>query len=255
VFSNEKGAFLLDVACLDDVCELAQLNSSVKLDMTHFETVLSRAASGFARRGGFFEVMGKDALRRCLEDERSVIFVLRDVSDGAAKGGGSIVASLWMSLHDLGFVPLSPGFADYIDEHIALRSALAQSKVCYGRELIVSRDAPRFINPSRAIFYGAFRAMKKAGFDYALSEVYRVVGYRVGTDVFAVDVVNEAAARAVAEVKGFHIAENVLRTLDFDEGLSVTIEPLAMLFDFKVTLRALEGWLRKQKIVTRFSAR
>ncbi|MDR1083241.1 MAG: hypothetical protein LBL27_05175 [Coriobacteriales bacterium] len=252
VFSHEGGAFLLDVAGRDDVAELARLNLSVKLNMAHFEKLLlSDDATGFAHRGGFFKVMDAEALKRCIDESHSIIFVLRELGDrkdGEGLSGGRIVASFWVSLDDPGFVPPSSSFARYLEKHPVLTGALAQGKVCYGRELIVARDAPKFMSPSMAIFCGAFHTMQKAGFGYALSEVYRLAGYCVGTDVFGADIANEAALHMVAEAKGFRIARNELRTLDFDEGLSVTIEPLAVLFDFAVTLRGLGNWLVEQEV-------
>jgi hypothetical protein len=253
VFSHESGTFLLDIANKDDVSELALLNSSVKLDMTRHERVLSQDETGFAQRGGFFKAMDAEEIERHLDSGRSAIFVLRDVSDGATAGCGRIVASLWVSLDDPGFDALSPEFTSYLDEHPALASALASGAVCYGRELIVARDAPRFISPSMAIFSGSFHTMRSVGFDYALSEVYRVTEYRAGTKVFGVDITNEAALCSVAEARGLHIARNNLRTLDFGGELSVTIEPLIVLFDFAITLRRLDRKLLEQGAMTTFS--
>jgi hypothetical protein len=253
VFSHESGAFLLDIANKDDVSELALLNSSVKLDMTRYERVLSQDETGFAQRGGFFKVMAAEEIERCMDSARSVIFVLRDMPDGATAGCGRIVASLWVSLDDPGFDALSPEFARYLDEHPALASALTDGRVCYGRELIVARDAPRFMSPSMAVFSGSFHTMRSAGFDYALSEVYRVAEYRAGTKVFDVDITNEAALCSVAEAGGLHIAKNNLRTLDFGGELSVTIEPLIVLFDFAITLRRLDRKLSEQGAMTTFS--
>lgn len=250
VLSNGRGALLLDVAGRDDVGELARLNRSVRLDMTHYETVLSHGEEGFARRGGFFEVMDEEGVGRCVDDARSVVFVLRCAPDAPGAGCGRIVASLWVSLDDPGFDAPSPGLLGYLDEHPPLADALAEGRVCYGRELIVARDAPRAISPGMALFYGAFRAMRAAGFDHALSEVYRVVGYRVGAEDFDADIANEAALRSVADAGGLAIARNRPRTLDFAGGLSVTIEPVAVLFDFAVTLRVLEGRLAEQGVVT-----
>jgi hypothetical protein len=259
VFSHEDGTFLLDVAGKNDVFELALLNSSVKLDMADYARTLSRDEAGFARRGGFFEILNAEGIERHLDDGRSAIFVLRDVSYVVSSTllstscCGPIIASLWISLVDPGFDTLSSGLASYLDGHPALASALADDRVCYGRELIVARDAPRFVSPSMAIFAGSFHAIQAAGFDYALSEVYRVVEYRVGTEVFDGDITNEAALCSVAEAGGFQIAVNNPRTLDFDGGLSVTIEPLIVLFDFAVTLRKLDRHLSKQGVVTTFS--
>jgi hypothetical protein len=260
VFSHESGAFLLDIANKNDVSELAQLNSSVKLDMTRYERVLSQDEAGFAQRGGFFEVMSAEDIERCMDSGRSVIFVLRDVSSDvavgrgfAAAGRGPIVTSLWVSLDDPGFDTLSPEFTRYLDEHPALASALTDGRVCYGRELIVARDAPRFMSPSMAVFSGSFHTMRSGGFDYALSEVYRVAEYRAGTKVFDGDITNEAALCSVAEAGGLHIARNNLRTLDFDGELSVTIEPLIVLFDFAITLRRLDRKLSEQGAMTTFS--
>jgi hypothetical protein len=258
MFSHEDGAFLLDSAERDDVTELALLNSSVKLDMANYERALSRDEAGFARRGGFFEILNAEGIERHLGDGRSAIFVLRDVSDAVSPTllstscRGPIIASLWVSLDDPGFDVLSPELASYLDEHPALADALAKGRVCYGRELIVARDAPKPMSPSMAIFYGSFYAMRSAGFDYALSEVYRVVEYRVGSAAFDGDVTNEAALCSVAEAGGFQIAVNNPRTLDFDGGLSVTIEPLIVLFDFAVTLQKLDRHLSKQGVVTTF---
>ncbi|MDR1013668.1 MAG: hypothetical protein LBL86_01630 [Coriobacteriales bacterium] len=254
VLSNEGGALLLDVAGKGDVSELALLNRSVRLDMAHYETVLSHGDAGFAHRGGFFKVMDEGAIGRCVDDARSVVFVLREAGDGnAATGGagrGRIVGSLWVSLDDPGFDAPSPDLVAYLDGHPLLAKALAEGRVCYGRELIVARDAPRAVHPGMALFCGAFRAMQAAGFAYALSEVYRVVGYRVGAEDFDADIVNEAALRSVADAGGLAIARNSPRVLDFDGGPDVTIEPVAVLFDFAVTLQRLERRLSEQGVVT-----
>jgi hypothetical protein len=241
VFANGSGAFRLDVATADDVLELAQLNLSVKLDMAHYERTFSHGEAGFACRGGFFEVMDTGGIARCIGDVRSVVFTLRD--EGVGTSRGRIIASLWVSLDDPGFAEPSPSLVCYVDENPALAKARACGAVCYGRELIVARDAPRFINPGAAVFYGSFRALRAAGFGYALSEVYRVVAYRVGTRTHSVDITNEAALHSVMEVGGLRIATNGLRMLDFEGGLSVTIAPLVVLFDFAAVLQRLDGEL------------
>jgi hypothetical protein len=258
VQGNAGGSFRLEPATLDDVPELARLNLSVRLDMADCEAALLDPETGFARRGGFFKVMGADDLRRCLRDERSLIFVLRDVSAG--EDTRRIVASLWVSLEDLGFVEHSASLIRSLHEHPALAAALREGRVCYARELIVARDAPRFISPDAALFSGSFSSLHATGFAYALSEVYRVVDYCTGTSPteagpessecgHAVNILNEAALHSVAEAGGLRIARNRPRKLDFEGGLSVTIEPEVILFDFAVTLPVLAKRLQEQETV------
>ncbi|MDR3137007.1 MAG: hypothetical protein LBU07_06355 [Coriobacteriales bacterium] len=236
-FANEAGAFFLDVATPNDVPELAKLNVSVKLDMAHYERTFSQGETGFARRGGFFKVMDAHDIARCIGDARSIIFTLRD--EGAGASHGRIVASLWASLEDPGFAEPSPSLARYIDGNPAFAEAGAHGAVCYGRELIVARDAPRFISPGAAVFYGSLCALRTAGFNYVLSEVYRVVAYCVCSRTHSVNITNEAALRSVVEVGGLRIATNRLRTLDCEGNLNITIEPQVVLFDCAAVLQRL----------------
>ncbi|MDR1089422.1 MAG: hypothetical protein LBL23_09195 [Coriobacteriales bacterium] len=256
VLKSAGGAFWLEPATPSDVPELACLNLSVKLDLADCETALLHPETGFARRGGFFKVMDADELRSCLNDPRSLIFVLRAVAED--EDTGRIVASLWVSLDDPGFAEPSASLTGYLREHPALAAALREGRVCYGRELIVARDATRYLSPVAALFYGSFRALHAAGFAYALSEVYRVVEYHSGAPAaeagpgaaecgHVVNIINEAALSSVAEAAGLRIARNRPRTLDFDGGLYLTIEPEIILFDLALTVETLAHSLHNQK--------
>jgi hypothetical protein len=281
-FASAPGSLLLDAARSEDVAELERLNLSVKLDIGRCEEIFSSGKGSFAHSGGFFKIMDAAELDHQIASRASMIFVLRtEAAAGATEGAFAlapaavssegtpvlaaatttpaavsspavpcsptrIVASLWMALDDPGFVRPGPDFQRYLDQNPRLAQAMRDGEVCYARELIVARDAPHFIDCSRAIFYGAFLNARLAGFRYALAEIYRVVGY--GGQSKGISVMNEAALRAATQASGRRVAPNSLRTLHFDEGPSVTIEPQILLFSFDAALLGLRRQLESQGV-------
>jgi hypothetical protein len=237
---EDVGGFRVQLAGVEDASELADLNRSVKLNMAQGKELFSGGEPGFARSGGFFTVMDEAALKNCLTDERSALFVLR----AAGEASGPIVASLWISLDDPGFQQASASLSHYLNHHRELRQAAKDGRLCYGRELIVASYAPRPSSPSAALFFAAFTALQKLGFSHALSEVYKVVGYHFGARSQSVNTTNEAALRRVAEAGGQRIAENEPRLLALGEDVSVSIEPQVVLFDFAICLPVLTARLQ-----------
>jgi hypothetical protein len=75
------------------------------------------------------------------------------------------------------------------------------------------------------------------------------VGGGAGRQRHAVNITNEAALHSVAEVGGIQIATNRDRSLDFEDGLTVTIEPLIVLFDFDTVLQRLDKELFGDELV------
>ncbi|MDR1421261.1 MAG: major capsid protein [Coriobacteriales bacterium] len=273
VFTRGRGALCLDSATEDDVPELARLNQNVQLDLTRYQEVFSSGERSFAQHGGFLSVMDASELTRCLHSDRSALFTLREAGyaggDTAAPVGTNastitntstnasterIIASLWISLDDPGFAAPSPDFLRALGEHPALDEALKQGTVCYARELIVAKDAPRSISPSRAVFYGGFSNMLKAGFNYALAEVYRIIEYHTWDEEgksgvgHPVDSVNEAALHSVADAGGFRIGRNTVRVYELEKYVSLTIEPQVVLFELIPSLQKLSQELTAQGV-------
>ena len=277
-FKRGASRIFLDLAQANDGPELAQLNQSVQLDMRLQAQTFLASLSAFGQSGGFFNVMDAAELSACIASERSTIFTLKTKTQGrflcpgqepplvpvsCAQDRGTvpvscqqrdIIASLWVSLDDPGFMPPSPDLLQALAEYPALGQAWAQGKVCYARELIVARGIPHSISPTRALFYGSFAQLRQAGFTHALAEVYRVTGYRL-TDVggpdsqsHSLDIVNRLALHSVANAAGLVLGDNALRSYSFAQGLEITIQPLIVLFDFARTLEKLQQWMTAQAI-------
>ena len=254
-FKRGASRIFLALAPANDGPELAQLTQLGQLDRRLQAQTFLASLSAFGQSGGFFNVMDAAELSACIASERSTIFTLRQDTD---KTGlvppGRIIASLWVSLDDPGFMPPSPDLLQALVEYPALGQAWAQGKVCYARELIVARGILHRISPTRALFYGSFAQLRQAGFTHALAEVYRVTGYRL-TDVggpdsqsHSLDIVNRLALHSVANAAGLVLGDNALRSYSFAQGLEITIQPLIVLFDFARTLEKLQQWMTAQAI-------
>jgi hypothetical protein len=241
------------IANSDDAPALAALSASIQMrpsDMDAFARFMDPdEPGGFARCGGFFEVMDEAGFARVIASGRDRIFLV-------CEEDGRIAASLWVSLADPGFEGNydahghTAGFAAVLNGDGRLREALSASRVCFARELMASAAAGRHgARLSDLAFNYAFGQMAQAGFTYALSEVYEVVGYMDEVEYRRCRVSNGGGMRAAVGSGGRLGGVNDQRLITLPRaGVSVEILPHIIVFEFAQVMPVLAGYLEQRKV-------